>query len=325
MTEAYSIPEAAPAPHHQRGRRLSYIGMGILCHAAIWGLALSYLKVTPPTYTSKWGAMILGADGEANVTLANLGRATSENQTANPVPSRDPRDDYVYIMTSPAVLEKAAGQVGTSVKEFSPKINTPTGSAIIAVEVEGSSPEEAQKKSQALYQVTRQEIDRLRETVLKQREQDNRATLQAARQRLKATERNLSSFQENSVFLSDEQLKQIALNLENLRRDRAELRARERGLRSRIEQLSRDLKLSDDLKFISPEVNDGYILQADEVYQQYLQEYGELSAELANLESLLGPLHPQVLSKSAAVEAATATLQARGSFLLGRPVTPISG
>ncbi len=195
------------------------------------------------TRPSKWGVMILGADGEANVTLANLGRATSENQTTNPVPFRDPRDDYVYIMTSPAVLEKAAAQVGTSVEEFSPKIDTPTGSAIIAVEVEGSSPEEAQKKSQALYQVTRQEIDRLRETVLKQREPDNRATLQAARHRLKATERNLSSFQENSVLLSDEQLKQIALNLENLRRDRAELRARERGLRSRIEQLSRELKL----------------------------------------------------------------------------------
>ncbi|NEQ26143.1 MAG: hypothetical protein F6K28_45270, partial [Microcoleus sp. SIO2G3] len=71
----------------------------------------------------------------------------------------------------------------------------------------------------------------------------------------------------------------------------------------------------------SPEqANDAFVLQADELFQQYLKDYAEASATRSALLSKWLPDSPTVLKATAEQDAAQASLLSRSRTLLGKPI-----
>ena len=292
-----------------------YLLAGLFSNAVVWGLVLAYLEFWPPTYTSKWALMVLGPDAEVQLSLTGVGQATP-TQIDRPDSYEDPREDYVYIVESPAVLDQAAKLMDMSVDDFGePEITTDERSALITFEVEGETPEQAQQKSQFLYQLLSKEIDRLRQAELERRQKETELTLATARQKLNDAQKKLATYQTQSSFSSEAQIDNLSVNIEQLRRQHAELVAEEKGVNQRLQQLSKDVDLSDD------RANDAYILQADDVYQQQFDQYAQLSKEFAELSSQLGSQHPEVVEKKAELEGTLNILMERASFLLAKPVS----
>lgn len=292
-----------------------YLVLGIFLNAAVWGLVLIYLKVLPQTFTSYWAISVMGNEPGFDVTLPDSGKATPYN-TYGQGALQDPRKDYLYLANSPTTLEDAAAKVGLSAKKFGkPKIVVDEGSRIIAFEMKGPSPTEAQQKSIAFYQTINQKIEQLRSAELERRNKNVQATLQAARRKVNEYKNNLSRYQALSNFSSSNQISELAKSIEQLRQRQAELLAQKRGLVSRIKELSNDLNLS------PPELADAYKLQADEVFKQQLEKYAQASTALVNLSSRFKPRSPQLIHIRAELEAAAAALQKRGSSILGRPIS----
>jgi uncharacterized protein involved in exopolysaccharide biosynthesis len=310
------IPSSQTLPRRRsrRGSKLGYLGLGLLANTLIWGLALAYLKLSPVTYKSEFGLSVLDSGADVDVTLPEGGRAALSPAAYNASP-KDSRIDYVYLATSPDIIKEAAAQVGLSVQKFGkPDITTDEDSSIIAFVMQGETPEMAQKQATALYVVLDRRIDQLRKAELLRRERETKIDLENARKQVEETQNALARYQASSGLSSEAQIEDLAVGVEQLRREYAQAIAEERGLGSQVQQLAQDINES------SAGAADAYRLQSDPVYQNQFAEYGVVAAAYADISSQLGAQHPQVVAKRAEVEGMAAALQGRGSFLLGRPV-----
>ncbi len=293
-----------------------YLLLGLLLNAAVWALVLAYLKFFPQTYASKWGIKILETNPGVEVVLGDGTIALSDPGYRKPLKARDPRTDYVYLAKSRTLLDKAAKKFDMPVKEFGePKIKVDEDSGLIAFEIKGKSPAEAQNKAWMMQELIVLEIDRLRRVELERQEKETQVTLESARRKLNAAQEQLSKYKASSDFGVQEQIEKLSATLEELRRQRVDVVAQEQGFKNRFSQLSGDLKLS------SKEAEDAYKLQADHVYKQYLEEYWQSRRELANLASQFTSRHPAFKAKQAQVNESASALQKQANFVLGRTVS----
>lgn len=298
-----------------RWKRFSLWGsFGVLTNAAIWGLAFGYLKIAPSVYTSEWSLIV--PTGEApgvSVNIPDIGQAISN--TNIPPAKIDPRINYEYIATNPSVLAAAAAGVRMSVEDFGqPEVNLVKDSAIIEFSVQGNSPAEAQRKSQALYQAFSHQLSRLRNQELTQRNEETQTPLRSAQAKLEAAQQRLAEYKAKSILSSPDQIKDLSTNVEQLRRQRAEVIAQQQHSSTRLQQLSANLGLS------AREANDAFILQADELFQQHLKDYSDASGNRAVLLSKWLPESPEVVQTTAKQQAALDAALARSRTLLGKPV-----
>ena len=290
-----------------------YFLLGILLNLAVWSLVVVYWKITPPQYTSEWGIKILETGSGVDLSLPSIGKASSNS---SPVKSgQDPKTDYVYLASDSAIVEQAATKMDMPVKEFGkPEIVSEEEGSIISLAVEGNTPAQAQYKAYTFHHVLTEKIESLRKAEIKRQEQYTQTTLAEARKKLDSAQKKLSTYQVSSSLSSEEQIKQIASNLEDLYRQQAELSAQEKGFENLARQLGEELDLS------STEATAAYQLLEDDVYQQQLQQYAQARTELANLLSRFTAENPSVVNKQAELEESTAALQQRATFLLNRPV-----
>ena len=292
-----------------------HLTLGIILNAAVWGLVFSYIKLAPPKYTSQWGVKVLEVNPAVEVNLPDVGQATSSG-LARPRTTHDPRTDYVYIAKNPNVIEKAAKLANVEFTDFGEaEITIDQDSGIINFVVEGKTPEEVQKKAYGLYQAIEEHVEELRATELKRQEEQTQAVLEEARQKLNNAQKDFSSYQSLSPLTSENQISTLVLNIEQLRREQAELQAQQQGLIYRSQQLSSDLGLS------SPEATDAYQLLSDDLFKQQLQQYNQFETKLGNLSSRFSEQHPAVISQEAQLQATSAMMLQRASSVLGRPVT----
>ncbi len=140
------------------------------------------------------------------------------------------------------------------------------------------------------------------------------SALSIARKRLETAQLRLSDYKVRSGLASKDQIDQLASNIEALRRVRAEIAAQQQDASVRAQQLASNLNVTSRLAV------DAFVLRADSLFQQYLQQYGEATTNLATLSSKFGPNHPVVVRETAKQAAAQKALQERAQVLLGRPV-----
>lgn len=295
--------------------RLGYLGLGLLANTIIWGGAIAYLSFAPKDYKSEWGIKVLSTARDVDVALPDGWRASAVSGNDKKLTAEDPRSDYVFLVQSSDLIKEAADQVGVAVEDFGePTITTNSQSSIIEFVIEGETPELAQKKARALYVVLDRRIAQLRKAELVRRDRDTKESLEAAKAQVETAQSALSAYQATSGLSSESQIEDLAVGIEQLRREYAQSVAREKGLRSRVAQLSEDINES------SAGAADAYRLQGDPVYQSQFQEYGTVAAAYADISAQLGDRHPQVVAKRAELEGLEAAVESRGSFLLGRPV-----
>lgn len=300
-----------------RGRWSLYLLLGLATNVAFWASALFYLKITPPTYTSSSAVNLPGAASNANVNLPGIGQASYENSSPYAIgSSQDPRENYKFIAESEPVLKAAAARLKMSSGEFGkPQIKVLVNTSVMTVVFQGASPEEAQNKSLAFYKALETRLNELRTQEAIRRDVGFQQGLNSSQKKLQIAQNRLSNYKAHSGLSSDNQIKDLTTNIEQLRRQRAEILAQQQQASTRLKELSTNLKLS------AGQATDAFVLQTDQIFQQNFKNYSDASAALVVLESKFLPNHPTVIAERAKRDAAQEALLARSQSLLGQPVS----
>lgn len=300
-----------------RGRWQRYFFLGLATNLVFWASAFLYLKVTPSTYTSQSAINLPGAASNANVTLPGIGQASYENSSPySATATQDPRENYKFIAESEPVLRTAARLANMPAQKLGkPRIKVIDNTTMMTVEFQGASPEEARNKSLAFYRALEVRLNELRTQEGTRRDVGFQTSLNSSQKKLQSAQKRLSDYKARSGLNSDAQIKDLTTNIEQLRRQRAEIQAQQQQASTRLAQLSANLKLS------AGQATDAFVLQTDQIFQQNLKNYSESSAAVVALESKFLPSHPTVVAEKAKRDSVQEALLARGQTLLGRTVS----
>ncbi len=296
-----------------------YILLGALLNAAIWGVTLLYLKLTPSVYNSQWAISVNGGKLSTNVNLPGIGQATSSSESSYNAQSSDPRENYKFLVTTSEVLESAAKQMNLPVGKFGkPQAKILNNTTLMQIEIQAETPELAQKKAFALQQALESRLDELRLEEISRQQRNLQPTLEPLKERLKVALQKLYTYKAQSPLSSVEQLKSASENLEGLRRSYAEAVAQLAQMQTRAQQLSSSLNSS------PAEAASALVLQSNQLFQQYLADYSKASAELARLSSRYTPKSPAWIAKQKAKDEAYAGLVQQSQVLLGRAMPKLT-
>ncbi len=287
------------------------IGWAIL-NISVWSLTLLYFKIKPLIYTSEW-SVILPAKAKVNLSLPDVGQA--DFGTDNSVEDFDPRNNILYLASSSSVLSQAAKSVNLSLTDFGePKIELITDSSIVSFSIEGNTPKEAQSKAIALHQSMLKQIEFLKVSQAKQDAEKVRSERQAEQNKLQQLRQRLNKRKIDSDLINPEQINNLAGQVENLRQQKSQVERELQETNNSIQLLSDALKLSPQ------QAVDASSLQADQLFQQYLQEYTQLSANLIDLQSRFTFNAPTIQNEQEKLKEVETALLNRGSSVLGKPV-----
>ncbi|MFL9450292.1 MULTISPECIES: GumC family protein [Nostocales] len=288
----------------------------VFVNAAIWIAALFYVVKAKTVYVSEWSLNIANSGVSSNINLPNIGQAVSQESSAYSATTYDPRENYKTIAISEEVLKAAARASNMSVVEFGkPKIKIIDNTTMMQFTLQGSSPQEAHKKSVALFHALEIKLNKLRRDEIGQQNTRLQKGIDDLRRKLKISQDRLSNYRSQSGVSSDEQIKNLAVNIETLRKQRAETIAKAQEEKARLLQLSGNLGLS------SQDASDAFSLQADTLFQKYLLAYNDAKSKLISLNAKFLPNHPVSLTQKAEVATSEEALLNRARIVLKRPLT----
>ncbi len=287
------------------------IGWAVL-NVSVWGLTLLCFKFKPPIYTSEW-SVILPGKAKIKLDLPSVGQA--DFGTDNSVEDFDPRNNILYMASNLSVLSKAAMSVNLSLADFGePEIELVDDSSIIAFSIEGNTPKEAQSKAFALQQSMLKQIEFLKVSQAKQDAEKVRSERQVDQNKLQELRQRLNKHRIDSNLISSEQINNLAEQLEDLRQQKSQVERELQEANNSIEILSDILKLSPQ------QAVDASSLQSDRLFQQYLQEYSQLSANFIGLQSRFTFDAPTIQNEQEKLKEVETALLNRGSLVLSKPV-----
>lgn len=315
-----NIDDESEDPQTERRKRFwryaRYAAIGLATNIVLWGITLTYLKTAKPVYTSGWAVIVPGAGSGVSVNLPEIGQASSSSSSPFGSASMDPRANYQFLITNESVLEEAANELKIPAKQLGkPKVKLVDNTSIMEFEVTGPTAKDAQMRSYAIYNAFQSKLSKLRLEEVAKREQGSQGTLVSSREKLQQAQNNLSEYKAMSGLSSGDQVKDLSNNIEQLRKQRAESYAQAQQSTVRLGQLSSDLDIE------VPEASQAFLLQADQLFQQYLKDYNESSSTLAVIQAKWGDNHPLVLKEVTRRDAARTALINRASSLLGRKIT----
>jgi uncharacterized protein involved in exopolysaccharide biosynthesis len=227
----------------------------------------------------------------------------------------DPRTNYKDLLEGQEVLVSAASAVKEEPEDFgSPRVDVIPNTTLMRLSVTGFSPREARQKAIAFQNAFEGKLGLLRKQEISQKSQNLKGALDSAAERLKLAQQRLSNYKVQSGLDSGEQLRDLSVNIESLRRQKSEVLGQAQDVSSQLQQLSSSLGLSPQ------QASDSFILQSDAIFQQYLLGYSKTSAELGTLQSSLSPTHPKVIETLEENQASRQRMLDRGKKLLGREV-----
>ena len=315
------IPPAERSPKPQQDhwlRWLKYLLVGAICNGAVWMLALSYLKKTPPTYTSTLVIHVAGSSPGVSVNLPDIGQANTSSGTAFGSHS-DPRENYKLMMTSETILNIAAKALNLSPKEFGkPNVSLIDNTTLLEVNTKGKQPQLAQDKSQALYQALDKRLQELRQEEQLKRDRAVQNALLDAKEKLTAAQNKLSQYKLRSGLNSTGRVKKLIDNIATLQIQQIETVAQHRRISDRLAQLSATLGLTPQ------KAANALVLATDREFQKILSQYTDANATLLQLRSHRGENYPDVVKARREKEAVLKALLQRGEILLGVPLKQLN-
>ncbi|MCT7988002.1 GumC family protein [Laspinema olomoucense] len=295
-----------------------YLFLGITSNLLVWGLAIAYITLKAPSYTTKWSITLPSTGSTSRVDLPGIGIASSQTDSPYRYDSHhDPRENYKYIAGSDEVRTRAAQLLNLDLKAFNkPKIEIIGNSTLMEFEIVGDSPKLAQRKAAALHQAFELQLEQLRQEELTDQDRNLQMLLSQSQQNLERSQAKLSEYQVSSSIISSEQLVDLSKTIEALRKQKAEVDALNQQSNARLVQITQNLELS------PAKANDAFALQSDALFQDTLLKYQTARGELTSLTSVYTPRHPVVLAKQQEIDEARAQLTQRSQQIVGRPFDP---
>lgn len=319
MTDIIQISKSSPKLELNQERRKNYLKLALLANLAIWVPALLYLIIAPKTYTSSSAIALPDVRRSGNVDLPGIGKASYENSSPYSITSQDPRENYKFLALSDPILEEAAAHLNMSAQQFGePRVKLLDNTSLIEIKIKGRTPQEAQNKSLAFYKVFEDKLAELRTREAIERDLGMKAALGDSQRKLAAAQKSLADYRASSGVVSAEQINELSNNIEQLRKERAQVMAQQKQANTRSNQLASNMNLS------AQQANDAFALQSDRIFQQNLKDYSEANASITALSGKFLPNHPTIVSEKAKQYAAQRALTERSQAILGRPIDPRS-
>ncbi len=296
----------------------TYLFLGITTNLLLWGVAIAYITLKAPSYTTKWSITLPSTGSTSRVDLPGIGGASSQTDSPYRFDSHhDPRENYKYIAGSDDVRERAAQKLNLKPSEFNePKIEIIGNSTLMEFQMVGDTPEQTQQKALALHQAFELQLEKLRQEEISDQDRNLQLLLSQSQQNLEKAQARLSEYQASSSIMSSEQLVDLSKNIEDLRRQKAEIDALNQQSNARMVQTSRNLDISPQ------QANDAFALQSDSQFHDYLLKYQTARSEFVTLNSIYTDRHPVVIAKQKEIDDARVALMERSQQILGRPTDP---
>lgn len=305
-------------PSKPRSKKF-YLRIWLLSNLILWSISLAYVQFKKPTYTSKWAIALPSSNLSTNIDLPEVGQASSESGSPFNSDFADPRENYKYLVETDEVLKTSARKIKMSSKKFgNPKVKIIENTTLIQLQIQGDTPRLAQAKALALQSALEENLDRLRQEESGNQSQNLEKTLTQTRQKLEVARQKLADFQTRTRLSSGEQPSILANNIEQLRRQSSEVTAEKQKVTARSNQLLSNLGLS------TSEATDALLLNSDPEFQEYLNNYSQVSTKLIKLKAQYLDNHPSVIAQQAEKDDIETELYRRGESLLGRPVTQVA-
>jgi uncharacterized protein involved in exopolysaccharide biosynthesis len=295
-------------------RWLRYLTIGIVVNLGIFGGTALYIKKSEPVFVSKWSVSLPEQGLSSRVSIPDLGSASTDVRSPYSDRMIDPREKYKFLATSSAVLSVAADKLGIERKEIGrPRVEVIDNTSMMAMELEGDSPEDAQRKAIAIQEALDSKIEQLREQETLTQKTPLAEATSVAENRLQQAQAALDRFIKATGLVSQNQIDQVASNLEGLKRERVIAQASSRESQARFSNLRNNLSLAPQ------EASDAFVLRSDGEFQQYLTNYNSAASTLVSLEAKYGENHPAIKRERLKEAEAEKALLARGQVLLGYP------
>ena len=293
----------------------AYLVLGILANAAIWIIALTYLRIAKPSFVSTWAVSLPGGGLTSNVDLPQIGSADTRVNSPYTNVNRDPRENYKFLATSRPVLLTASESLDISIVELGrPRVEIVDNTTLMELSIQGKTPEDAQTRANAVHTALLERVAYLREEEAAQQDEGSRAILEESREKLERAQERLSEFKARTGLVSAEQISHLSSNIERLRERQVSVQAERSSADSRLQELSDSLDVSVD------EAAQAFVLRADQIFQKSVEEHSAATTELDALNAQFGRNHPSVIRARGRQEAASAAMIDRASSLLGESV-----
>lgn len=298
-------------------RWLKYILIFSACNGAVWFLAISYLKKTPPSYTSSLLLHVAGGGPGVSLNLPDIGQANTSSGTSFGADS-DPRENYKLMLMSATILENAAEKLKLSESELGkPQVELVQNTTLLEITLSGKNPQEAPKKLWAIYHALYDRLNVLRGEEQEERNKGVQKALGNAQKKLREAQKKVSNYKIQSGFSSVDQVKDLIGNLGNLQTQLIQAQALYQEKNNSLQQLSSTLQLSPQ------EAADALVLQTDQEFQKSLKEYTDVTTLLTTLLANRGSNYPDVLEARRQQQAALNAMLQRGQILLRIPLNQL--
>ena len=311
---------AAGGKPDDSGRLPRYILLGAIMLATIWAPVISYVRYAPLSFSSEMALILPGAGASTSINLSDIGQASSSANSAYSSSTLSPTVTYQSLLSSPQVLERAAGTLGQEASAFGkPRIKLLDQTSFIQIALKGSTPEEARARNKALLDAFLTELDTLRNDEIVRRESSVVNAIDTYQAKVDDARKAIADLQRDSGLKSNEQYDAIIADNEDLQLEIEASQARLDELRERIAALSRTLETTPEIAAVILK------LRADPQYVTLADTLARDSADLAKLAVSYGPKHPKIVGANNRVSGLRDRLSGRGVILAGFDTLELAG
>ncbi|MGH2341543.1 GumC family protein [Segnochrobactraceae bacterium EtOH-i3] len=305
-----------PGSAHRRQRYLVVLTFGLLL---IWTPIIAYVVLTPKGYTSEMSLILPGAGVSTSISVSEIGQATSNSPSAYGSSSLSPTVTYKTLLTSGAVLTRAAEAIGEPPSALGkPVIKLVSETSLINFSLKGRTPEQAFQRVQAVFEAFQAELDRLRTDEIRRREVSTRAVIGDYEDSVHTIRTEIDRLQTSSGLNSTDQYNGIIATAEALRTRLTEARAGWADATAAVDRLALSLHTTPDVAARTIR------LHADPEFNTLMEGLGKAAADLAALSARYGSRHPLRVAAQQKLAGARAMAMRRAVALTGLPEASIA-
>ena len=280
--------------------------------AALWIPILAYMFAAPKQYTSESTLILPGTGVSTSLNLSDIGQATTSANSAYSSTTLSPSVTYKNLLESDTVLGAAADMLGPAGKKFGkPQVKLVDETSLITIKMIGSSPSNAQRKSNALLAAFNQLLDQLRDDEIKQRNASAAKTIRSYQESVDGIRRQINALELQSGLSSAEQYASIVAGAETLQTQIAETRSAYSERQGSAASLGKLLHISPQLAAATLKI------EADEEMTALAEAAAKAASDAGELEKQYGPNHPKYIDAKAREAGLRARMIARGMAISG--------
>lgn len=292
-------------------RKAKYFIVAIICYALIALLVWLYLQRSP-VFSSSMSIVLPGSGSSSSFNIESVGQANRQTKVPFGNHNMNPLANYKEILKGGEVIKGAAQRSREHHTTFGkPRVEIRQQTSIISIQLDGSSPRQAQERAWSTYDSFQEELQRLRADETLRHDESIRAVLDQYRQRVASTRNAIIEFQQRALIVSSDQLEQLMNTLASIKDKHLDKLSLAKNNEDFVRQLGMDLGISPSL------AGQAFLLQSDAEYRGYLKELDTSAAKMTEYKSKWGIQHPKVIYQTARYENAIHALKTRSRLLVG--------